>query len=40
MALLHEVLGLALIPHDQVGGAKQLIDVCDDELVKFDHHPC
>jgi len=37
-ALLNEVLGLSLVPDDQVRGPEQLIDVSRDEVVKVGHH--
>jgi hypothetical protein len=37
-ALLDDVLGFALVPNDQVSGAKQVIDVSGDELVEVGHH--
>ena len=38
-ALLHEILGLASIPRDQVGRLQQLLNVAGDELVEVVHHP-
>lgn len=38
-ALLHEILGLACIPRDQVGSLQQLLEVAGDELVEIVHHP-
>ncbi len=33
-ALLHEILGLARIPRDQVGSLRQLLEVAGDKLVE------
>src|SRR5204863_2475145 len=35
--LLDEVLRFGLVPHDQKGGANQVIDVRSDELVEVGH---
>jgi hypothetical protein len=38
-ALLHEILGLADIPGDQVGRLQQLLEVAGDKQVEVVHHP-